>query len=96
MTVTELKDWLKVHWPSVKAALLAGRYLPQAVRRVDIPKPDGGVRTLGVPTVVDRLIQQALHKCCSRYSNRASTSAATASGRAAARSKPCAGAGVYA
>ena len=62
MPVCELKDWLAVHWPSVKKALLEGRYMPQAVRRVDIPKPDGGVRTLGVPTVVDRLIQQALHQ----------------------------------
>ena len=62
VTVAELKDWLAVHWPSVKRALLAGRYVPQAVRRVDIPKPTGGVRTLGVPTVVDRLIQQALHQ----------------------------------
>jgi len=51
-----------VHWPSVKRALLEGRYVPQAVRRVDIPKPSGGVRTLGVPTVVDRLIRQALHQ----------------------------------
>jgi group II intron reverse transcriptase/maturase len=62
MPVSELKDWLKVHWPSVKGALLEGSYLPQPVRRVDIPKPNGGVRTLGVPTVVDRLIQQALHQ----------------------------------
>lgn len=62
LTVAELKDWLKVHWPRVKEALLAGAYLPQPVRRVDIPKPQGGVRTLGVPTVVDRLIQQALHQ----------------------------------
>jgi group II intron reverse transcriptase/maturase len=62
MPVSELKDWLKVHWPSVKKALLEGAYLPQPVRRVDIPKPAGGVRTLGVPTVVDRLIQQALHQ----------------------------------
>ena len=62
MPVSELKDWLAVHWPSVKKALLEGRYLPQPVRRVDIPKPTGGVRTLGVPTVVDRLIQQALHQ----------------------------------
>jgi RNA-directed DNA polymerase len=60
--VAEFKDWLKMHWPSVKRALLEGRYLPRAVRRVDIPKPSGGVRTLGVPTVVDRLIQQALHQ----------------------------------
>jgi retron-type reverse transcriptase len=62
VSVTEFKDWLKMHWPSVKKALLEGSYLPRAVRRVDIPKPDGGVRTLGVPTLVDRLIQQALHQ----------------------------------
>lgn len=65
LAVTELKDWLKENWLSVKKALLEGRYLPQAVRRVDIPKPDGGVRTLGVPTVVDRLLQQALHQVLS-------------------------------
>jgi len=62
LTVAEFKDWLKVHWPSVKEALREGRYLPQPVRRVDIPKPSGGVRTLSVPTVLDRLIQQALHQ----------------------------------
>jgi RNA-directed DNA polymerase len=62
MPVSELKDWLAVHWRSVKKALLEGCYLPQPVRRVNIPKPTGGVRTLGVPTVVDRLIQQALHQ----------------------------------
>lgn len=62
LTVEELKDWLLVHWSSVKTALLEDQYLPRAVRRVDIPKPNGGVRTLGVPTVVDRLIQQALHQ----------------------------------
>jgi RNA-directed DNA polymerase len=62
LTVAEFKDWLKVHWPSVRQALLEGRYLPRPVRRVDIAKPSGGVRTLGVPTVIDRLIQQALHQ----------------------------------
>ena len=62
VSVSEFKDWLKMHWPSVKRALLEGRYLPRPVRRVDIPKPSGGVRMLGVPTVVDRLIQQALHQ----------------------------------
>jgi RNA-directed DNA polymerase len=60
--VSAHRDWLKGHWPSVKAALLAGRYMPQPVRAVDIPKPSGGKRTLGVPTVVDRLVQQALHQ----------------------------------
>jgi RNA-directed DNA polymerase len=62
VSVPEFKDWLKMHWLSVKAALLEGRYLPRPVRGVDIPKPSGGVRTLGVPTLVDRLIQQALHQ----------------------------------
>jgi RNA-directed DNA polymerase len=62
LPVSELKSWLKVHWPRVKQALLEGRYIPRPVRRVDIPKPQGGVRTLGIPTVLDRLIQQALHQ----------------------------------
>jgi RNA-directed DNA polymerase len=60
MRVGDLKAWLQAHWPAVRAALLAGSYLPREVRAVDIPKPQGGVRTLGVPSVVDRLVQQAL------------------------------------
>jgi group II intron reverse transcriptase/maturase len=62
MRCEDLKAWLKVNWSQAKRALLDGTYRPQPVRRVDIPKPQGGVRTLGVPTVVDRLIQQALHQ----------------------------------
>ena len=62
LPVAELKDHLKRHWPTIRARLLEGTYQPQAVRRVDIPKPQGGMRTLGIPTVVDRLIQQALHQ----------------------------------
>lgn len=62
MRCEDLKAWLKVNWPQAKRALLDGAYRPQPVRRVDLPKPQGGVRTLGVPTVVDRLIQQALHQ----------------------------------
>ena len=62
LTVAELKPWLTAHWVTVRQALLAGEYMPAAVRKVEIPKPQGGVRTLGIPTVVDRLIQQALHQ----------------------------------
>ena len=62
MTVADLKSFLVEHWPRIKEDLLADRYQPQAVRGVEIPKPGGGVRLLGIPTVVDRLIQQALHQ----------------------------------
>ncbi len=63
--VNEFKGHLKQHWPTIKAKLLAGEYMPSPVRRVDIPKPQGGVRTLGIPTLTDRLIQQALHQVLS-------------------------------
>lgn len=53
--VTGFKDHLKQHWPAIKASLLAGSYIPSPVRRVDIPKPQGGTRTLGIPTLTDRL-----------------------------------------
>lgn len=59
---TEFKAHLQRHWPTIKAKLLAGEYIPQPVRRVDIPKPQGGERMLGIPTLTDRLIQQALHQ----------------------------------
>lgn len=63
--ITEFKDHLKQHWPTIKVKLLAGEYMPQAVRRVDIEKPQGGTRTLGIPTLTDRMIQQALHQVLS-------------------------------
>ena len=63
--VSAFKDHLKQHWPTIKAKLLAGGYIPSPVRRVDIPKPQGGVRMLGIPTLTDRLIQQALHQVLS-------------------------------
>jgi len=62
LTVLELKPWLQAHWPKIKQALLAGEYMPAAVRKVEIPKPQGGVRILGIPTALDRLIQQGLHQ----------------------------------
>ena len=60
MTVEELRPYLKGHWLEVRASLDAGEYQPSPVRRVEIPKPEGGVRLLGIPTVLDRLIQQAV------------------------------------
>jgi len=60
MATTELRVHLRSHWPKIKEALLAGNYRPQPVLRVEIPKPGGGVRILGIPTVVDRMIQQAI------------------------------------
>jgi RNA-directed DNA polymerase len=60
MEVQELSGYLKEHWLEVREALESGKYRPSPVRRVEIPKPDGGVRQLGIPSVLDRLIQQAL------------------------------------
>ena len=60
LTIEQTPEFLKSHWPRIRQELFDGTYRPQAVRRVEIPKPTGGVRELGIPTVVDRLIQQAL------------------------------------
>lgn len=60
MRTDELPDYLRAHWDTIREDLLTGRYRPQAVRRHDIPKASGGTRTLGIPTVLDRFIQQAL------------------------------------
>ncbi len=60
MTVEQLPDYLRAHWPQHRDELLHGTYTPSPVRRVEIPKPDGGVRKLGVPTVLDRFVQQAV------------------------------------
>jgi RNA-directed DNA polymerase len=60
MTVEQLPDYLRAHWPQHRDELLRGTYRPSPVRRVEIPKPDGGVRKLGVPTALDRFVQQAV------------------------------------
>jgi RNA-directed DNA polymerase len=58
MTVEKLPDYLKQHWPKIRERLLSGTYKPQPVKRVENPKPDGGMRKLGIPTALDRMIQQ--------------------------------------
>jgi RNA-directed DNA polymerase len=60
MGVEDLRPFLKANWPAIRQELLNGRYVPQPVRRARIPKPGGGVRKLGIPTALDRFIQQAL------------------------------------
>jgi len=60
MTVRDLEDHLRQHWPTIRDQLLQGTYQPQPVKRVEIPKPDGGVRKPGISTVLDRFIQQAM------------------------------------
>lgn len=60
MTVEELPAYLKIHWPRLKQELLSGTYIPKAVRAVEIPKPQGGIRVLGIPCVLDRFIEQAI------------------------------------
>jgi RNA-directed DNA polymerase len=66
MTVHKLAGHLRQHWPAIREQLLSGTYKPQPVKRVEIPKPDGGVRKLGIPTVLDRFIQQAVMQVLQR------------------------------
>lgn len=66
MKIDELREHIKKHWDTIKAKILESRYNPSPVRRVEIPKVDGGVRLLGIPTVQDRLIQQAIAQVLSR------------------------------
>jgi len=67
MTVKKLSGYLRKHWPGIREQLLAGNYSPEPVKRVEIPKPDGGTRKLGIPTVLDRFIQQAIMQVLQKY-----------------------------
>lgn len=67
MTVEELEAWCRQHWPALKEVLLSDQYVPSPVRKVEIPKPDGSKRMLGIPTVIDRLLQQALSQALMPY-----------------------------
>src|SRR5208283_5186986 len=89
MTIDEITDYLKQHWPAIREQLLSGTYQPPPVKRVEIPKPDGGgVRKLGIPTVLDRLVQQAVLQVLQKRWDR-SPNTATVFDRGAARGKRC-------
>ena len=81
MTVEQLPDYLRAHWPQHREELLQGTYTPSPVRRVEIPKPDGGVRKLGVPTALDRFVQQAVLQVLRLSSTRRSPTTAMGFGR---------------
>ena len=71
MTVNKLPGYLKKHWPEIREQLLVGTYSPKPVKRVEIPKSEGGIRKLGIPTVLDRFIQQAIMQVLQSYWDRA-------------------------
>ena len=78
MTVDQLGDYLKQHWPAIREQLLNGTYEPKPVRRVEIQKPDGGgVRKLGIPTVLDRFVQQAVMQVLQKQGTRRFPNTAT-------------------
>jgi hypothetical protein len=96
MTVAELTGYLKQHWPAIREQLLNGTYGPKPVRRVEIPKPDGGgVRKLGIPTVLDRFVQQAVMQVLQRRWDPTFSDHSYGSTRAIGSSGCCPSAAVY-
>ncbi len=85
MEVKQLRSYLREHWAEIREQILNGTYEPRPVRRVDIPKPGGGTRMLGIPTVLDRLIQQAIHQILSPLWERGSQRTASDFGPDAVR-----------
>ena len=88
MTVKDLPEYLKREWPKLRRQLLNGEYVPTPVRRVEIPKPGGGIRQLGIPTVLDRFVQQALLQVLQDEWMSPSLRPATASGQEGVPTKP--------
>jgi retron-type reverse transcriptase len=88
MTVDELKLYLQEHWARIKQELISGEYRPQAVRVVEIPKLAGGMRQMGIPTVVDRLILQAVHQVLSPHFEGGFSESYTDSGPEEVHSRP--------
>jgi RNA-directed DNA polymerase len=80
LTVDQLDDHLKQHWPAIRERLLSGTYRPKPVKRVEIPKPDGGVHKIGIPTVLDRMVQQAVMQALQSRWMRSSPNKATGPG----------------
>jgi hypothetical protein len=88
MKVEDLRGYLKAHWQEVRETLESGKYRPSPVRRVEIPKPDGGVRQLGIPTVIVRLIQQAIAQVLVRCLKKSFHRTALVSDQGEVRTKP--------
>jgi retron-type reverse transcriptase len=90
MSVEDLKQCLWRDWDGIREQLLAGTYQPQPVKRQEIPKPGGGTRQLGIPTVLDRLIQQCLLQVLQPIFEPGFSDHSTATGRGAVRTMRCA------